>query len=55
VPETKGAKRVMAAMKQEYGAKRGERIYYATANKQNRRFSDFHRDANRAWKKVKHG
>ena len=36
MPKSKGAEKVMAAMKAEYGDKKGESIYYATANKQGR-------------------
>ena len=29
--------KVMAAMKEQYGAKKGERVFYATANKKKRK------------------
>ena len=33
MPETKKGKRVKSAMKRQYGAKKGEQVFYASANK----------------------
>lgn len=33
MPETKKGKKIMAAMKKEYGAKEGEQVFYASKNK----------------------
>jgi hypothetical protein len=44
MPESKDAKKIMSKMKSKYGKKEGERIYYATANKQGRDFADFHKE-----------
>lgn len=33
MPLTKKGKKIMAAMKAEYGSKRGERVFYASQNK----------------------
>jgi hypothetical protein len=33
MPLTKKGKKIQAAMKKEYGAKKGERVFYASANK----------------------
>lgn len=32
MPETKGGKKALAAMKQTYGDKKGEEVYYASRN-----------------------
>lgn len=44
MPETKGAKKVFRKMQGEYGKKAGERIYYATANKQGRSKASFKKE-----------
>ena len=41
MPETKGAKKILHKMEKEYGKKEGIKVYYATANKQERSFSNF--------------
>jgi hypothetical protein len=33
MPLTKKGKKIMSAMKKEYGTKKGEKIFYATKNK----------------------
>ena len=33
MPMTKKGKKIMGAMKKEYGAKEGEKVFYASANK----------------------
>lgn len=33
MPLTKKGNKIMRAMKKEYGAKKGERVFYASANK----------------------
>lgn len=33
MPMTKKGQKIKAAMKQEYGAKKGEQVFYASANK----------------------
>ena len=33
MPLTKKGKKIMAAMKEEYGKERGQRVFYAAANK----------------------
>lgn len=33
MPKTQKGKKIMAAMKKEYGAKKGERVFYASENK----------------------
>lgn len=33
MPVTKKGKKIMAAMKKEYGAKKGKSVFYAAANK----------------------
>jgi hypothetical protein len=33
MPKTKKGKKIMAAMKKEYGSKKGEEVFYASANK----------------------
>lgn len=33
MPMTKKGKKIMSAMKKEYGAKEGEKVFYASANK----------------------
>jgi hypothetical protein len=33
VPKTAKGKKIMAAMKRQYGADKGERVFYASANK----------------------
>jgi hypothetical protein len=33
VPETKKGKKIKAAMKKQYGAKKGEQVFHASANK----------------------
>lgn len=45
MPKTKGAKKVMAKMKDKYGDKKGEQIYYATANKQGRDEKSFKKES----------
>lgn len=44
MPETKGAKKVMKKMQDQYGKKAGERVYYATANKQGRSKANFKKE-----------
>lgn len=44
MPETKGAKKVLSKMQGKYGKKKGEKIYYSTANKQGRDFASFHKE-----------
>ena len=45
MPKTKSAKKVMSKMKDKYGDKEGERIYYATANKQGRDEKSFKKES----------
>jgi hypothetical protein len=33
MPITKKGKKIMSAMKKEYGAKKGKKVFYASANK----------------------
>jgi hypothetical protein len=33
MPLTKSGRKVMSSMKEEYGEEKGERVFYATANK----------------------
>jgi hypothetical protein len=33
MPKTKKGKKILAAMKDEYGSKKGEQVFYASANK----------------------
>lgn len=33
MPQTKKGKKIMAAMKAEYGAKKGKEVFYASENK----------------------
>lgn len=33
MPMTKKGQKIMAAMKKEYGAEKGKRVFYASANK----------------------
>ena len=33
MPKTSKGKKIVAAMKKEYGAKKGERVFYASRNK----------------------
>lgn len=33
MPKTKKGKKIESAMKKEYGAKKGERVFYASRNK----------------------
>lgn len=33
MPKTKKGRKIMSAMKKEYGAKKGERVFYASRNK----------------------
>lgn len=33
MPKTAKGKKIMAAMKRQYGADKGERVFYASANK----------------------
>ena len=33
MPETAKGRKIMAAMKKEYGAKKGKQVFYASANK----------------------
>ena len=33
MPLTKKGKKIMSAMKKEYGTKKGEKVFYATKNK----------------------
>lgn len=45
MPLSKEGKKVLAAMKAEYGDKKGEEVFYATMNK---------REKKRKWEKKKH-
>jgi len=51
MPLSERAKRVMASMVSQYGAKRGKQVYYATANKQGRSERTFKRKVKRKRKK----
>lgn len=44
MPKTKGAKKAMQNFKDQYGDKKGEQIYYATAKKQGRNEKTFKKE-----------
>jgi len=44
MPKTEKAKEVLQKMKDKYGEEEGERIYYATANKQGRDEKTFEKE-----------
>ena len=43
MPLTKKGKKIMAAMEKEYGKERGQRVFYASANKGKIKGVDFKR------------
>jgi len=43
MPLTKKGKKVMAALKSEYGAEKGQRVFYAMANSGKLKGADFKR------------
>lgn len=43
MPLTKKGKKIMSAMKEEYGKERGQRVFYAAANKGTIKGIDFRR------------
>ena len=45
MPKTKKAEDILQKFKDEYGEEEGERIYYATANKQGRDEKTFRKEA----------
>ena len=45
MPKTKGAKKALSKFKKQYGDKKGEQVYYATANKQDRNEKTFKKES----------